>query len=116
MHPQSQVITRPGLEGGEIWRTKLQSIPFPVTSVVDLPNVKSCYREHKKYIDTHYSDDLLEFIWRDADIGATYGLKFHVLDVRIIEIFGLLKFLGGLNPPSLGWLTCEWTLVPIPDK
>lgn len=109
-HPHSVIITRPGLDGGEVWRTTLQPTTFVLQSVVDVANRDAAYQAHHDYIQSHYDLDLQAIIWKGTDIGAIYKVGYFVEDVRIVEVLEVACFVGGLNPPSRAFLICDWVI------
>ncbi len=109
-HPHSVIIARPGLVGGEVWRTTLQPTTFVLQSVVDQPDTDAAYQKHHDYIQLHYAVDLVTIIWKGTDLGAAYKVGYFVEDVRMVEVKEVAAFVGGLNPPSNAFLICDWVI------
>lgn len=106
----NQLMVRPGVPGVGIQLTGKRGKPFRLRSRVDAPSVidaQNFKQDYNSLIGDGNPYDLAQY-------GAVYsnlGIGFLVLDVRTVKLSALAYFQGGLNPPSLGWLECEWELV-----
>ena len=116
-HPRSELITRPGLRGGEIWRTKRQPVPFPLGTLVDAADVQSAYGLYRRYQELAYRDSLVVCVWADARSNeGGFATNYYVMDVQIVSVDQVLVFCGkAINPPSRALLRCEWLLCPFDE-
>lgn len=114
-HPRSEVITRPGLPGGEIWRTRRQPVPFTMVSVVDTRDTEHSHQLYRDYQRLAKRETLLQVTYRDV-LSSAFLTSYYVLDVNVLEMREIANLCGkAINPPSLGLLTCEWLLAPFDD-
>ncbi|HEY1067230.1 MAG TPA: hypothetical protein VGE52_14010 [Pirellulales bacterium] len=110
---QPEVMARSGVRGNGIWLTGVRAKPFQLRSGVDLETLdigRSLWSQYRSLI----SADPVEIVWAGVQISLDENLVFKVLDVQIADHFRLPPTaVGGIRPPSLAWLDCVWTLLPI---
>lgn len=107
----NQLMIRPGVPGVGLMLTGQRGKPFHLRSRVDAPNVVSAHDMKEEY-NTLVGGGPYDL----AQYGAIYssvGIGFLVLDVRVVKISALAFCKGGINPPSLGWLECDWELIAV---
>jgi hypothetical protein len=107
----NELMVRPGVPGVGLKLTGLRGKPFKLRSRVDAATVVSAHDLKEQY-NTLVGGGPYDL----AQYGAIYssiGVGFLVLDVRVVKISALAYLRGGLNPPSLGWLQCDWELVAV---
>jgi hypothetical protein len=106
-----EVITRKGVDGIAASRTGTRGKQFTLRSSVDAPN-KQQAREYVEQYRALIGADPVGLVWSDLDM-AIEEFYVLVLDVRPVEVTRLLSATTGLNPPSLGWVECDWDLIAI---
>jgi len=107
-----ELVERPGVDGTGIWETGIRGKPFTLTTRVDAEDLRAAIEAFGRYCAMPESGPV-DVVLQDVSY-LTYGINFQVLDVRPREICELASSSGGLNPPSLGWVECEWDLVAVP--
>ena len=112
---QLEMVMRPGVLGLGFWDTGKRGRPFQVETRVDaadLAQARSFFENYTRLVGRAP----VNIIWRGIDL-STYLIRFQVLEVRAIDIRSLAAASGGgLNPPSLGWCHCAWTLVAVSES
>lgn len=112
-HPRSEVITRPGSPGGEVWRTKDQPIPFTVQTLVDTNDEFDAYQLYQRYKRLSKRSKLVEMEIRGVQSTSALTTQYYVQDVRVIAVDAILIQAGkAISASSRAHLRCEWTLVP----
>lgn len=109
--PQLELIVRPGVDGTAVFYTGYRGIPFTVRTTVDTANLAAALNGYDAYRGLKGANPVV-MIWQGLPI---VGQLFQVLDVRHApgSPRAFLNSTLGLNPPSRGWLSCEWDLLPI---
>jgi hypothetical protein len=111
--PKQHVIdkARPGVTGKAFWRQGTWGDPDVVRTRVDAPNVLIALQEMARYRALIGQNPVILVY---AGVPSTaLGFNVVVKDVRLVEASSRLIAVGGLNPPGLGFLVAEWTLVPV---
>lgn len=108
-----QVIRRPGVAGAAIWNMGQMSKSFTVRTGLDTTTfdwARSYFALYCQLIGAGPQ----AFAWSGYNL-ATEGFVVAVEDVKPVpgRTIGMLGGVGGLSPPSLGWVEADWTLVPI---
>ena len=91
-----------------------RGITFVLISKVDAITKARARALHARYKKLITADPVV-LIWSSINLRVTEKFLVAVLDVVPIDVRGLGSAAGGLNPPSLGFIACEWTLIAIPD-
>jgi len=109
---QVMALVRAGVDGTTLVDEGRRGPPFTLRSKVDMPDLLEARAAYASYCEL-IGDDPVELVWQDLDL-ASESLLVAVLNVTQ-EVCVPLAFAssGGLNPPSLGWLECTWTLIAI---
>lgn len=106
-----EILARPGVDGLAFWKTGVRARPFILRSKVDLTNLLEavqCFALYQQLIGA----DPVPLVWGGIDF-TQYGYKFKVLDIRQIRASAIIGCVGGISPPSYGWLEAEWELVAV---
>ena len=106
--PENELLRRPGVPGVGLLLTGIRGRDFTDRSRVDAATVQAA---EDMYVDYTNLIGTLQPVAQYGKEFTDYGYGFLVRDVRKLELRALSLFVGGLNPPSFGWLVCEWTLV-----
>jgi hypothetical protein len=109
---QLELIVRPGVAGVGLWKRGMIPTPFHLRSAVDAPDKEAARSFYKLYCRLIGANPV-SLVWSDLDLTSGEGYGFSVLKVIPVLITALANSSGGLNPPSLGWIECDWELVPI---
>ncbi|MGE3666637.1 MAG: hypothetical protein AB7G51_08440 [Steroidobacteraceae bacterium] len=104
-----EVIAHPGVDSVSVWRMGKRARPFTCRSRVDCESKAAGFALRKEYSEL-IATGPHELVWSDQ-LLVTEQAQVIVLDVRPDEVQELLGSSGGLNPPSLAWLACEWDLI-----
>jgi len=109
-----QVLRRPGVAGAAIWNMGQMSQPFQIRTGLDTPSFFAA-RSYFPLYASLIGQGPQTFVFSNYDM-STEG--FLVVVQNVVPVPGQTKALlggvGGLSPPSLGWIEVDWTLVPIP--
>lgn len=108
-----ELVARPGVDGLVIVRTGTRGRPFVMRSGVDAASLDAGATRLRDY-QAAIGSDPIEIIWGGKS-WLDFNVRFVVLDVRLVQLVPIPPggAVGGLNPPSLAWLECEWDLVPV---
>lgn len=116
--PPAEAISvdqRPGVDGSEITAHGKKGRPFVLTTFVDqvtYPIALGTIHNYQLYIDNPPVPLVLH--GRSSETVGVNGFLVQVLDVEMQDCFTLAPgAMGGINPPSLAWLICNWTLIAI---
>lgn len=104
-------IVRPGIDGVGLWKTGVRGRPSLLRSVVDAANLAEARAKLVDYLGLIGADPV-PLVQHDCDYTAE-GWLIAVLGVRRIQIQQVLTPSGGLNPPSLAKLVCEWRVIAV---
>jgi len=107
-----EVLARPGVAGVGLWNTGRRGRPYTVRSEVDAQDegqARDMYGAYTQLIGA----DPVPIVWLNLALGYE-GYLVAVLDVRLLDIRRLGGATPGLNPPSAGFIACEWDLIAIP--
>lgn len=113
------VVARPGVNGVGLWKLGKRGSPFTIVSKVDAITkirARALYASYKQLI----AADPVVLVWSSINLRVTEEFLVAVLDVIPTPgpsggVRGLGSASGGLNPPSLGFIACQWTLIAIPE-
>jgi hypothetical protein len=110
---QGEIVVRPGVDGLSFWIHGTRGVPFTVRSRVDYESKAAAMAKRVEYSQLVLAGRQV-LVWGDYPLTSDGDdARVMVLDVR--PVFGgcgeLLLSSGGLNPPSLGYLECDWDLV-----
>lgn len=107
---EGQLVVRPGVDGVACWLTGQRGQPFTVRTRVDCQSRADALAKRYAYAQLSFAGKQ-KLIWSDYAVETEDGAQVLVLAVRMIQLGALLASSGGLNPPSLGYLDCEWDLI-----
>lgn len=114
--PAEQVLIdqRPGVDGTTITRTGRRGVPFRMVSFVDLAAFSDVPTKLSRYQEL-ITGDPQQIIWAGQDgIAQPVPFQVQVLAVDMIRGGPMHGAFGNaLNPPSLAYIECIWTLVAI---
>lgn len=108
---QILVQTRGGVDGNAFWRTGRRARQFTLRSRVDLPTFAHGFLLYGMYAQL-IGEDPVPLVYSGSDLSE-FGILVEVVDVRMAEHFGTVSGTGGINPPSLAFLECDWDLVAV---
>lgn len=105
--------TRPGVDGATLMRQGRHPRPFTLRSIVDAPSfflARTLFVEYTQYIGA----GVFPLEWSAYDISTEPGTPYvAVIDVRQVRCCSCRMAIGGINPPSLGYLEADWDLLLI---
>lgn len=104
---------RPGVIGTEITREGKKGRPFRVQSWVDAVDYDTARLMYDFYRDL-ITDDPQELV-QGGISSVQENFLVQVLDVSVAYAGTIVPGTTGLNPPSLGYLVCDWDLIGIPQ-
>lgn len=107
LREQVELVERQGLDGTAIWRTGRRGTRFTLTSKVDQPSLPAAFAAYNGYASL-VAAGAVPLVWSGVSLGL-----FDVLDVRLQDARAIRSATGGINPPSLAWLSCEWDLIAV---
>lgn len=106
-----EVLSRAGVDGLAFWRTGVRGRPFTLRSSVDLVSLAEahyCFSLYQQLV----GENIVPLVW--GGIAFTgYGWQVKVLDVRLVSARAVIGVVGGMSPPSYGWLVADWELVAV---
>ncbi len=109
---QIGALARAGVNGHTIIDDGERGRPFQLVSRVDQADLAQGRATFRQYC-TLLGADPVDLVWQDLDL-VTESYQVLVLDVAQRALHALAwGSVGGLHPPSLAWLECEWTLLAI---
>lgn len=109
--PQLEVETRPAVNGAQVTFLGYHPQRFTLRSQVDAPTFFAARQLFIAYQSLIGAAPVL-CIWSGYDLSAE-GLLHLVLDVRCVQCKTIPLAIGGINPPSQGYLECDWDLLPL---
>ena len=108
-----ELVFRRGVNGAAFWRTGERGRPFRLRSRVDAQSkadAQALYATYKQLVGA----DPVTLVWSGLDYELRDGVQVVVVDVTQADCRSLAATGGtGLNPPSLGWLECDWELMAV---
>ena len=111
--PEIEIVARQGVRGVAAWRLDARGRPFGLHSAVDArdkQHARSLFLQYKELIGA----DPVQAVWSGLIIAAEDRMtEWLVLDVTCTEIRELLGSSGAIHPPGLGWIECDWVIVPV---
>lgn len=106
-----RIERRPGVDGIEITKTGQRGRPFQWLSMVDASTPAEAVDLLFAYREL-VGQDAVSVVKENATSDSA-GFKCAVLAVEERRIIALATSIGGLNPPSRGWIEAVWTLIAI---
>jgi hypothetical protein len=113
--PPSEFLSidqRPGLDGTEITREAVKGLPFTLVTWVDEASYEAAWGLYRDYLALKQGDPV-PLVHAGINSETVENYLVQVLDVRPLEVKACRPGAGGLNPPSLAMLICEWHLIAI---
>lgn len=110
--PTLQVLEYPGQDYQAFRELGIRSEQFKMESIVDFATAARCYQELADYKNI-VGDGAYQIIWNNLNFD-TLSIRVVVLGVRAKAVQQRAIICGGLNPPSLVDLHCEWDLMAVP--
>lgn len=104
------LMERPGVNNHVILRAGMKGRPFNLQTQVDALDLYDgtlAYANYQSYIATNP----VPVVYADVAF-TTFNVLYLVLDVKA-DVRAIQGAVGGLFPPSLAWVTADWTLLPI---
>lgn len=106
LKPQLEIVSRPGIDGVEVWDAGTRGTPFQMRSYVDE--------------STHALAQVLMATYRDyikqtlrLDWEGEFFANCTVLDVRQVAARKLGGSSGGISPGASALLVADWVLVAV---
>ena len=109
--PEIEVIQRPGVTGTMFRNLGSHGRPQQVISSVDVGSMLQGRNAIHQY-KTLKGAGVVPIIVADIDMSV-HGVLYSILDVRPITLRSIATVVGGINSPSLAWLECAWTVLPV---
>jgi hypothetical protein len=110
------MATRAGVDGVTLSDEGERGRPFILRSKTDVEDLESAWLEYAGYREL-VGGDPQDLIYQDLDLASLDGIAgFAVTDIGMPFIRAIGGGSGGLRPPSLAYLECDWTLVAIPNE
>ena len=110
---QLQIEQRAGVDGVELTQKGLHSEPFTLRSQVDATDYAAAVAALDTYVALVDDDPVIVVLGDES--SADHGFNCQVLRVRAVDIRKISGSLGGLNPPSEGWIEAAWDMVAVPS-
>lgn len=107
-----EVIDQPGVDGTGFYQLGLHGTTSMIRTVVDAATKEDAIYTFARYAQL-VGKEAVELIYLGVSLSA-YNVLYKVLNVKPLFIGGLAGGVGGINPPSCGWVEAEWTLKPVP--
>lgn len=106
------VLSRPGVDGSAVWLTGERGKPFTLRSSIDafdLAYAMQLYAAYRQMVG-----ELVDLIWNGLEMTNS-TTQIIVVDVTPVDgrVFAMTGGVGGLSPPSKGWIECDWKLVAV---
>ncbi len=109
---QIVALARAGVDGHTLIDEGSRGTPFPLISRVDQQHLEHGRATYRSYCELIGSEPV-ELVWQDLDMTLE-SFQVAVLNVVQRNLHALAwGSAGGLHPPSLAWLECEWTLLAV---
>ena len=108
----AELLERPGVDGAGLKLIGKRSAPFTLHSRVDALTVGDAHDAAANYQALANDGFSYGLAQHGVDFGI-YGVEFLVLKVANARVGGRMLVMGGLHPPSLGWIEAEWTLLAV---
>lgn len=109
-----RILRRPGVAGAAVWNMGQMSAPFQIRTGLDTTTFNWARTYFALYAQLIGAGPQ-SFVWSNYDLSSE---GFAVVVENVIAVpgrtIGILGGVGGLSPPSTGWVEVDWTLVPIP--
>lgn len=105
---ETQLLRREGVPGVGLKLTGVRGAPFKLRSKVDAATIADANDAYTNYL-SYVGDGVFSLI-QYGMVFAGYGVGFLVQDVKPALIRANQFVMGGLFPPSLGWIEADWTL------
>ena len=102
---------RAGVDGNSFKRTGRRGRMFTLHSRVDTAMFAETIPLFDEYCGL-IGENPVDLVYGGIDFSES-STQFEVVDVRIRAMYAAVTGTGGLNPPSGGWLECDWDLVPV---
>lgn len=111
---QIALYTRSGVDGVTVVDDGARGTPFVLRSKVDCTSYsvgRATYLAYRQLIGASPVD----MTWQDLEL-ASEDVSFCVLNVTQQVLRPILVASGGLYPPSLAWLECDWTMIAVANE
>lgn len=105
---------REGIDGTLIYRTGQKGQPFILESRVDAGDLQAAEDMYIEYLETMNAAEPVEVKRNDiSSLELKVPFRCQILGVRKVRTHRHRAAAGGLNPPHLGFLICQWQLIAI---
>lgn len=110
---QIAALARAGVDGHTLIDEGSRGTPFTLLSRVDQEDFEAGRATYGEYCGL-IGGDPVDLVWQDLEMTIPESFQVVVLNVvqRTLQALAWGSS-GGLNPPSLAWLECEWYLLAI---
>lgn len=111
---QLEIVRRVGVDGNGFWRTGTRGEPFQLQSACDTQT----YADARLFAINYpllSGGETVELVVGDFAYSMI-SLEFEVLRVDILQVIALVGGVGGLYPPSAGFVRAAWTLIAVPQE
>ena len=112
--PHEQVdepVQRRGIDGTAVWRIGRRGEKFTLRSKVDQPSLDFARLTFAQYQSLIGQDP--QTLIQDDYAFAQQNFKVLVLKVQLVALKAIRTAVGGMFPPSLAWLECDWELIAV---
>lgn len=109
---EAELLERPGVDGVGLQFQGLRGKPFTLHSKVDAEDLADAHAAGRNYQQIVNNGFLYSIAHQGIDY-TNFGVEFAVLEVANIRVSSRWLLMGGLFPPSLGWIEADWTLVAV---
>ena len=111
--PRIESFTRPGIDGVGLLDLGRQPDGFTMRSKVDAADLAAAEELFELYLDLKGQNPVALIKDGLESTSARRPYLVAVLDVKQVVCRAIVGVVGGLNPPSYGWLEADWHLVAV---
>jgi hypothetical protein len=108
-----EIVERPGIDGSAFFELGSRGQQCTVHTKCDYVNLIDAMNAFERYCTFTWTDPV-DIVFLGLSIESGANVKFQVLDVQPIFVGAIAGGVGGINPPSTGWVEALWTLKPVP--
>ena len=111
------ILADPAVDGFTVILEWMKQVPRatgerPIHETIAVFVDKDAARDLFTQYKTLVTGPAVSLVWSGIDLSGE-NFKVSVLRVDPVVVRSLIKSTGGLNPPGLGWLECDWHLIAI---
>lgn len=112
LREQTEIVQRPGFDGSAIIRLGEKGEPFTMRSFVDTTTKDAALALGVLY-ERSQGQGPFGLIWGGVNFVTNFNVVYVPIHVQVTKVRKLSTAIGGLYPPSLGCVECQWTLLPV---